>query len=307
MVLTQQGTEGSVRFTAKRPDLFPEDLLHPTESPELVSEWSTQVEFKQEEDSDWKPAAELWNVVQSARSAVYLQLQAASLARPSYTPRQSPRVEYTGAGLPSVLAYMALNRPDDFAQLQESFRRVVPTVERIRFDRTVVNRTITEEVAVRQEVFSRRVHREYMGDSIVLDMVGAPSIPGHLASEGTMLVLGLLAVMLGPIRPRLVLLDDLDHALHPKAQRDLMALLRTLLQDNENMQIVATTHSPYLLDELRPEEVRCTALRQDGTVACAPLVENPEFERWKDEMAPGEMWSLFGEKWVVGRTGEGHA
>ena len=25
----------------------------------------------------------------------------------------------------------------------------------------------------------------------------------------------------------------------------------------------------------------------------------PEFEKWKDEMDPGEMWSLFGEKWLI--------
>ncbi len=31
----------------------------------------------------------------------------------------------------------------------------------------------------------------------------------------------------------------------------------------------------------------------------ASLTSHPKFPKWKDEMAPGEMWSLFGEKWVA--------
>ena len=32
---------------------------------------------------------------------------------------------------------------------------------------------------------------------------------------------------------------------------------------------------------------------------CAALAKHPQFKKWKDEMTPGEMWSLFGEKWLV--------
>ena len=78
----------------------------------------------------------------------------------------------------------------------------------------------------------------------------------------------------------------------------MIRLLRTILDWNPDLQIVATTHSPYLVDCLRPEEVRLTTLNDDGTVSIASLVEHPDFDKWKDEMAPGEMWSLFGEKWV---------
>jgi len=78
-----------------------------------------------------------------------------------------------------------------------------------------------------------------------------------------------------------------------------VGLLRGILDQNPELQIVATTHSPYLVDCLRPEEVRLTTLGDDGTVSCGSLVEHPEFEKWKDEMLPGEMWSLFGEKWVA--------
>ena len=38
---------------------------------------------------------------------------------------------------------------------------------------------------------------------------------------------------------------------------------------------------------------------KDGFSVCGRLEEHPEFDKWKDEMAPGELWSLFGEKWLA--------
>jgi hypothetical protein len=45
------------------------------------------------------------------------------------------------------------------------------------------------------------------------------------------------------------------------------------------VQVVATTHSPYMLDELDPSEVQAFALRDDGTVASRRLSEHPEADK----------------------------
>ena len=37
----------------------------------------------------------------------------------------------------------------------------------------------------------------------------------------------------------------------------------------------------------------------DGYSVCGRLQDHPKYEKWKDELAPGEMWSLFGEKWMT--------
>lgn len=100
-----------------------------------------------------------------------------------------------------------------------------------------------------------------------------------------------------------MLLDDLDRALHPVAQKNLVLLLRRLLEKHPRLQIVATTHSPYLLDDVEPEEVRMTCLDEKGSTVCGPLQDHPSFEKWKNEMAPGELWSLFGEKWLLDKQG----
>ena len=41
------------------------------------------------------------------------------------------------------------------------------------------------------------------------------------------------------------------------------------------------------------------AAGMDGCSRCGRLTDHPKFPTWKEEMAPGEMWSLFGEKWLT--------
>lgn len=43
-------------------------------------------------------------------------------------------------------------------------------------------------------------------------------------------------------------------------------------------------------------------LGDDGFARVARLMDHPDFERWKDMMAPGELWSSLGEDWVAGRS-----
>jgi predicted ATPase len=137
-----------------------------------------------------------------------------------------------------------------------------------------------------------------MADELVLDFKDAPGLPAHAASEGTLIVLGILCAMFSPSHPNLILLDDIDRALHPKAQHDLVAGIRTALAAAPNLQIVATTHSPYLVDALQPEEVVVLARRQDGAVAAKRLSEHPK-ARMLDVLTTGEFWTAEGEDWVA--------
>lgn len=184
-------------------------------------------------------------------------------------------MDASGLGMHSALASMAMNDPDSWQALQADLRRVIGSVRRLRFTKTPP-------------------------PALLFDTESGDSLEAHQVSEGTLLVLGLLTAFYtgGSNRPGLVLLDDLDRGLHPLAQRDLIALIRGMLEAKKDLQIVATTHSPYLLNWVEQHEVRVTHL-VDGSTACAPLTAHPKFERWKDEFSSGEMWSMFGEKWMV--------
>jgi len=232
------------------------------------------------------------------RAAVLLRFDASHLAAPSYSDEAVPRVESDGKGLASALAHLKKCHTDEFEAIQAALSTVVPSVSDIRFERAKIVETESETISMGNEVIHRTIPRDFWGESILFDTANAESLPAHLASEGTMLVLGLLTVILSPDRPRVILLDDIDRALHPKAQETLIAELRKFLEEFPDVQIVATSHSPYLLDHLRPEEVRITNVNEDGTVSCAALSDHAEFDRWKEQMTPGEFWSMVGEDWV---------
>ncbi len=88
------------------------------------------------------------------------------------------------------------------------------------------------------------------------------------------------------------------------AQKHLVEVIERILQEYEDLQLLVTAHSPYLLDYVAPEQVRIMAMDDEGHACCGRLIDHPKFETWKEEMAPGEMWSVFGET-MGGRTGGG--
>lgn len=243
--------------------------------------------------------AELENALRPARSIAYLHLNSTRLAQPAYSDRTPPRVEHDGENLACVLAYMALNDPDGFEDLVAEMRSLIPHLRRIRFNKALVRRTEKEYVRIGSDTVERLTKRDYQGDTILFDFQNADNVAAHAVSEGTLMLLGLLTVLRGPNRPSILLMDDMEHGLHPLAQKSLLACLRRLMEQVENLQIIATAHSPYLLDQLQPEQIRLMTVGDDGNSICGRLADHPQFAKWKDEMAPGELWSLFGEKWLA--------
>lgn len=238
-------------------------------------------------------------LVPSARSLVFLRLNAAVMSKPSYSRVARPRVGRDGSNLATVLAFMALNTPDAFTDLVAEMRRLLPSLKRIRFTREEVTEQVQELLRVGDQTVTRPYVRKQQGDALLFDFDHANDVSARTASEGTLLLLGLLAVLMGPTKPRILLLDDLEHGLHPFVQRQVLDVLRRLMERFPDLQVIATAHSPYLLDGLRPEEVRLTTMGTDGYSICGRLTDHPQFSKWRDEMAPGELWSLFGEKWLA--------
>jgi predicted ATPase len=246
----------------------------------------------------------LENAIDPARSLVFFHLSAAKLVKPCYSETIPPRFRHDGEGLTSVLAYMALNNPDGFGLVMTHMKSLIPKLKRIRFRKAVVRRTERQFIDLGKDSLERRTSREYQGDALVFDFDHADNVAAHTVSEGTILLLGLLTILLGPRQPKIVLLDDMEHGLHPQAQKLLLEALKQVMKKFSDLQIIATAHSPYLLDQLEPDQIRLMTTDEKGYAVCGRLAEHPQFEKWKDEMAPGELWSLFGEKWLSNREGD---
>jgi hypothetical protein len=227
-----------------------------------------------------------------------LRLEADKIAQPSYSEALSPRIEPDGSGVAAVLADMALSRLEDFRHVEEGLRAVIPSVQQIRLERARVRRSAIQRITIDNRTSESTVEREYVGHRVVFDMRGAPNVSATAASEGTLVVLGILTAILGHRGHNLVLIDDLERGVHPRAIADLVAQLRRLLDMFPDLQIVATSHSPYLVDLLEPAEVRLMLADETGSARWARLDDHPDFERWREFMRPGEIWSMIGEDWV---------
>ncbi len=235
---------------------------------------------------------------QVLRNAVALSLEARHLAAPSYSEDEVPRLGRDGFGLATTLATLKLADTATFQKLESVACAIVPGLQKIGFQRTKLDSAaLAGSNGDRQNGFSP-VRQTLIADELVLDFKDAAGLPGHAASEGTLLVLGILCAIYGPSRPKLLLLDDIDRALHPKAQRELLAGLRAALDAAPDLQIVATTHSPYLVDALDRDQVVMLARRSDGAVAAKRMSEHPKIDML-DVLTTGELWTAEGEDWVA--------
>jgi predicted ATPase len=204
--------------------------------------------------------------------AQYLSLSSPDLRSGSALGQQ---MSDTGRGIGAVLARVRLERIDGPQVLADSLRQIIPGVVNVGIEATGL------------QPFVEFSH------------IGKVSV--DRLSEGTLFALAIVAVLTQPEPPEILLIDDLDKGLHPAAFSELVRVLRAAQVANPKLQIVATTHSPYLLGCFEAEEVRVFARKEDGSAACSKLTDHPDFEHWKDSLDPGEFWASVGEEWVLSK------
>jgi predicted ATPase len=231
---------------------------------------------------DWEP------FIATLGTAALYRLRAETISSAAYSDQRDVHIETDGTNTAVALATMKLAEDDAFQRVEDGLRKLVPAVERVRIRRAKVKHPSAEA--------------DVVGSKLYFNFRGAADIPADGASHGTLIVLALLTILHRANRPNLILLDDFDHALHPRAQQELVRMIKSLLALDEfkDVQIVATTHSPYVLDELETSDVYAFALRDDGTVASKRLSDHPDAERTKGALKAGQLWSLDPERdWVL--------
>jgi ABC-type branched-subunit amino acid transport system ATPase component len=215
--------------------------------------------------------------------AQLIRFSADRLGSPSERSTTRPRVAVDGAGLATTLCVLQGKERARFDQVVESFRRVIPSVRNVRFDLVERNGSASPRIL----------------DKLLVDFDSANGVPSVALSDGTLYVLGLLTILYGSDRPRLLLCDDLDHGLHPKAQMELIRVLRELIDAVPDLQIIATSHSLYVLDELPESAIRVMTSGPGGGAVVGRLSDHHEYKTWKESMSPGEFWSHVGEDWLL--------
>jgi predicted ATPase len=281
--------------------------------------WQASYSWKQENNDYWHPTAswkidekenflEGWSnslsdspdaIRKSLRHTVYLKLIASNLAKAAYSEEITPRVEFDGSLLAPTLDFLRDEAPDKFQLIEEKLNRIVPNVRKVGIKRAKVPVIRKRLIEVDGKSISYEETQEMTGQEVILDMNTGERIPAHAISEGTMLTLGLLTVLMNPNQPNLVLLDDVEQGLHPQAQRELMTVFKEIIAENPNLQIIFSTHSPYIIDALAPSQVHILNNSKSGFTMSKRLDEHPDVEWAKETLTTGEFWDAEGEDWVL--------
>ncbi len=117
-------------------------------------------------------------------------------------------------------------------------------------------------------------------------------ISARQASDGAMLVLGYLAIAMDKDSPQLILIDEPENGIHPAQLEQLVQSLIDLSVIQNRVQIVMTTHSPFVLDVVDADNIRVvTRNTKEGT----RVHRFAEIEEVKRKLGRG--WSV-GEAWV---------
>lgn len=167
------------------------------------------------------------------------------------------------ANLAAFLRHLAQSHPEHFAQIEETVRQVAPFFG--LFD--------LREVAPGQ---TQLLWKERYSDLLYYP---------HQLSDGTMRFICLAALLLQPTPPAMILIDEPELGLHPFAIKLLGSLLHEAAQ---RVQLIVSTQSSLLLDELTPEEV-IVVNHQNGE----SVLERLDAERlagWLEEYTLGQLW-----------------
>ncbi len=212
------------------------------------------------------------------RIRVY-SLEAKAISSTGGQPGQS-ELGSDGSGFAWVLARLHDRFRDRFEKLSKQLTFWLPEFTEVTFD-----------FHQSQRVFFLR-RRE-----------GGHEIPASQLSQGELLTLALLTLAYLPEPPTLIALEEPDRGIHPRLLRLVRDALYRLSypenygDDREPTQVIATTHSPYFLDQFseHPEEI-VIANRSGDNVQFERLSEQP----YMDEILAG---ARLGDIWYTGILG----
>jgi len=116
-------------------------------------------------------------------------------------------------------------------------------------------------------------------------------VPGWMLSTGTLRVLALLAVLRHPRPPPLVIVEEIENGLDPRSIHLLVEEIRTAVLSGVT-QVVLTTHSPYLLDLLKLDQIVLVVRDADGHPRFHRPQDSDSLQRWSQEFSPGRLYTM---------------
>jgi predicted ATPase len=201
-------------------------------------------------------------------------LDATAIAAPVHLKREMA-MGRNGSGLAGVLDRLRDGAPERFEQLNEELGRWLPEFDRVLF----------ETPGEGQRAIQLRMRE------------GHYKINAGDISQGTLLALAILTLAYLPDPPPIVCLEEPGRGIHPRLLRDVRDAMYRLAypdsagEDRFPVQVIATTHSPYMLDLFKdhPEEI-VIAQKVEGNVKFERLSDRADLEEILQGTHLGDAW-----------------
>jgi predicted ATPase len=186
------------------------------------------------------------------------------------------RLNSNGGNLAAVLARWQVEEPAAFDGVKTRFLRLLPEYQDV-------------------ELISRDGGTVEIALKLIGDEEGLVMAEG--LSQGTLCVLALAVLAHDSDPPALLSIEEVDRGIHPRLFREVRDLLYRLSYPAAQgvarpaVQVIATTHSPYLLDQFRehPEEV-VLAEKQGRVATFSRLADREDLVAVLGEGSLGDLW-----------------
>jgi predicted ATPase len=188
-----------------------------------------------------------------------------------------PFLDTAGAHLSAWLHTFQANFPEAFNRVVEVAKEAFPEVESLA---TPVSQAGTTFLTSKERGLS------------------TPITVFHL-SDGELKFLQLLSIVFSPLPVNIVCIEEPENHLHPRLLELLIETADRVRIENapHNAQVFVTTHSPFLVDKLDPEDV-IVVEKVDGATKCIRATAKADLKRMLEE---GEL--SFGRLWYSGAFG----
>jgi predicted ATPase len=176
------------------------------------------------------------------------------------------RISANGDNLANVIQYLKEQHPERLQKILRTLSERVPRLE--------------------------RVDTQVLADGrLMLQLKDAPfrqPILAKYASDGTLKMLAYLLVLYDPDPPPFIGIEEPENHLHPRL---LPGLAEECRSATEHSQLFVTTHAPYFLNALRPDEVRVLYRDEHGYTQGRRTADMEGIREFMEEGATlGDLW-----------------
>ncbi|QDT47332.1 recombination protein F [Symmachiella dynata] len=241
---------------------------------------------------DTDVATDLINALQGVH---YYRFDPSMLALPAaQDANRQFTMDRSGFSLPLVLDNILGEDRNNFNDLEIHFRQIFPEIESIKlrpepgFFAALDNSQVVPEL---KRADGKGLYFSFKDHEL--------PIPASQVSDGVLLVLAYLAILYLPKPPRVLLIEEPENGIHPQRLREVLRILRDIVKKQSYTQVILTTHSPYAVDEFKPEEVTVCIKQDDGSVAVKRLSDSKAVADQKDIFTLGEIWTAEGDEALV--------